>query len=122
MQISLDQSAGALLVRRYDGDAIWIGEQRHTRPVLLTRTRVADDWAATSLSTLSVDQLAPIFLAGAPVVIMGSRGPDRIAPADVRAAFRERRIALETMELGAACRTYNVLVQEGREVLAALFP
>lgn len=109
-------------MRRYDDDSVWIGEQRHTRPVLLTRARVADDWAAASLATLTVGQLAPIFAASVSVVIMGSRAADRIAPAEVRAAFRERRIALETMELGAACRTYNLLVQEGREVLVALFP
>jgi uncharacterized protein len=39
----------------------------------------------------------------------------------VRAAFTARGIGLEAMELGAACRTYNVLVQEERRVAAALF-
>jgi uncharacterized protein len=40
------------------------------------------------------------------------------APAAVRHDFEQRGIALETMELGAACRTYNVLATEGRAVVA----
>ena len=39
----------------------------------------------------------------------------------MRGAFVHRRIGLEVMNLGAACRTFNVLVQEERPVAAALF-
>jgi uncharacterized protein len=39
----------------------------------------------------------------------------------VRAAFLERGVGLEVMQLGAACRTFNVLLQEERRVAAALF-
>jgi uncharacterized protein len=39
----------------------------------------------------------------------------------VRAQFAARRVGLEVMQLGAACRTFNVLVQEERRVAAALF-
>ena len=63
-----------------------------------------------------------MFGSGAAVVIIGTRSPERIAPAAVRQAFRARNLPLETMELGAACRTYNVLVAEGRQALLALFP
>jgi uncharacterized protein len=39
----------------------------------------------------------------------------------VRALLASQGIALEVMELGAACRTFNILVQEERRVAAALF-
>jgi len=39
----------------------------------------------------------------------------------VRAVLAARGVGLEAMHLGAACRTYNVLVQEERRVAAALF-
>jgi uncharacterized protein len=39
----------------------------------------------------------------------------------VRALFAQRLVGLEAMQLGAACRTFNVLVQEERRVAAALF-
>jgi uncharacterized protein len=122
VQITLDQSEGALLVRRYDADGVWIGAQHCVRPLLLSHQTLVDDWQAESLATLTTAQLEPIFASRMTLVIIGTRAAQRIAPAEVRRACRDRHIALETMELGAACRTYNVLVQEGREVLAALFP
>lgn len=122
MQITLDQSEGALLVKRYDADSVWIGEQRYARPLLLSRHQLIDQWQAESLATLTVAQLEPIFGSRVSLVIVGTRAADRIAPAEVRRKFRERNVALETMEFGAACRTYNVLAQEQREVLVALYP
>jgi uncharacterized protein len=41
-------------------------------------------------------------------------------PAALKAAFKVRRIALEPMDTGAACRTYNLLATEERRVAAAL--
>jgi uncharacterized protein len=45
----------------------------------------------------------------------------RFATAQVRAEFARRGVGLEVMQLGAACRTFNVLVQEERRVAAVLF-
>ena len=54
------------------------------------------------------------------LVIFGSGSRIRfVRPALLRALI-ERRIGIETMDTGAACRTYNVLLAEGRSVLAAL--
>jgi uncharacterized protein len=122
VQITLDQTSDALLVRRYDADGVWIGERRYTAPLLLSRQRLIDDWAALSLADLQSPDLEAVFASGAAVVIIGTRAAERIAPVAVRQAFRARNLPLETMELGAACRTYNVLVAEGREALLALFP
>jgi uncharacterized protein len=54
--------------------------------------------------------------------LIGWAGGQLFLPAQQRSCFLERRIGLEVMELGAACRTYNVLVQDERRVIALLFP
>lgn len=43
-------------------------------------------------------------------------------PRDLRARLREAGIIVDTMDTGAACRTYNVLLAEDRRVAAALLP
>jgi uncharacterized protein len=52
---------------------------------------------------------------------LGTGPVQRFADAPVRAEFARRRVGLEVMQLGAACRTFNVLLQEERQVVAALF-
>jgi len=56
-----------------------------------------------------------------PASVLGDLGLSEVFPAAaVRRAFAEAGLALEPMDTGAACRTYNVLLAEGRPVGAAL--
>ena len=71
---------------------------------------------------LRLEDLDVVFELAPEMVIVGWAGGQAFLPARQRAWFLERRIAIEVMELGAACRTYDVLVQDGREVVALLFP
>ncbi len=54
------------------------------------------------------------------LLILGTGRTHEQPPASVRRALADARLALETMDTGAACRTYNVLLAEGRSVGAAL--
>jgi uncharacterized protein len=76
----------------------------------------------TALATLSPADLDPIWALQPQVVLLGTGLRQRFPSAALRLAFAERQVALEPMDLGAACRTYNVLVQEDRAVVALLFP
>jgi uncharacterized protein len=56
------------------------------------------------------------------VVLLGTGARQRFAHPRLTAALIARRIGVESMDTGAACRTYNILMTEGRKVLAALLP
>ncbi len=54
------------------------------------------------------------------ILMLGCGGRFAMVPAELRQALRAEGIALEAMDTGAACRTYNVLLAEDRRVAAAL--
>jgi uncharacterized protein len=122
MRLVLENDSRINLVRRYGNGEILIGEQLITRPLIITPTQLVLDWDATSLTELTEAQLEPLFAQGGDVVLLGAGETQMFTSAAVRAIFRTRRIALECMTLGAACRTYNVLASEQRNVVAGLFP
>jgi uncharacterized protein len=122
MRLVLDSDSRINLIRRYGNGEILIGEQLITRPLIITPTKLVLDWSATSLAELTEAQLEPLFALSADVVLLGAGETQSFARAPVRAIFRTRRIALECMTLGAACRTYNILANEQRNVAAGLFP
>jgi uncharacterized protein len=122
MRLVLDTDSRINLVRRYGNGEILIGEQLITRPLIITPTQLVLNWDATSLAELTEAQLEPLFAQAADVVLLGAGETQMFASAVVRANFRARRIALECMTLGAACRTYNILASEQRNVVAGLFP
>jgi uncharacterized protein len=127
MRLALDSDPRIHLVRSYGEGSVLINAERHTRPLLVSPERVLKDWDVVSFAALSDSteleaQLAPLLQFGAEIVLLGSGERTPQASAQLRAAFRTRQIALECMNLGAACRTYNVLASEHRAVVAGLFP
>jgi uncharacterized protein len=122
MRLALEFDPGINLVRRYGGGEILIGEQRSTRPLIITPKRLILDWCASSLASLSEIALEALFAQQTGIVLLGGGELQSLPSASLRAAFRVRGIALECMNLGAACRTYNILANEGRSVAAGLFP
>ena len=59
-------------------------------------------------------------LAGHDVVFIGMGAEIAHLPPEASAAFQEAGLAYEIMGTAAACRTYNVLISEGRQIGAAL--
>jgi len=122
MRLVLEADPHIHLVHRYGEGEVVIGEQHIARPLIITPRRLVLDWDAHSAAELTEAQLAPLFALGAQIVLLGAGDTQWFPSAAVRAGFRVRRIALECMTLGAACRTYNILANEARPVAAGLFP
>jgi len=122
MRLTLDSDPRINLVRSYDAGVIVIGEQRITRPCIVSPQRLVIEWSATGIGELSDAQLQPLWALGADIALLGAGERHEFAAAGIRAAFRSRGMALECMSLGAACRTYNILASEARSVVAGLFP
>jgi len=121
VKFTLEPASGANLIRGYSGTELHIGAQRIARSCLVTADRLITDWEPASFAELVPAHLAAIFALAPEVVLLGTGPTQRFAPATVRAVFAQRGVGLEVMHLGAACRTFNVLVQEDRRVVAALF-
>jgi uncharacterized protein len=122
MRLTLDSDPRINLVRSYDAGVIVIGEQRITRPCIVSPQQLLIDWSATAIGELSDEQLQPLWALGADIALLGAGDRHEFPAAGIRAAFRSRGMALECMSLGAACRTYNILASEARSVVAGLFP
>jgi uncharacterized protein len=79
-------------------------------------------WPLRGPEELTVQSLAPFIERAAELdfVILGTGRDPRLIPEAVRAPFREARLSLDAMTTGAAVRTYNVMVAEGRRIGAGL--
>jgi uncharacterized protein len=115
-----DVLAGTNVITRHDADALWVGSTRFARSVLVPWQGTVLDWAPRHPADLTAADFEAVLALKPEVVIFGS-GPrlSFVSPALTRALI-ERRIGVETMDTAAACRTYNVLVAEGRSAVAAL--
>jgi len=120
MRFTLDQHPTANLVTYVGPDGIRVGEQYITGSVILSAAELVGDWPVHDVEALDEAALAPALALGPEILILGTG--ERIMFPDISlfAALARRGIGLEIMDTAAACRTYNVLVNEDRPVVAAL--
>lgn len=117
---------GVQLIQGYGDGAFRIAQVLHHGPVLVMPETTVP-WAvapATALAPLEPETLEPIL--GAEIefdILLLGTGPTQVfIPPAVRQRIRERGPVAEMMDTGAACRTFNLLLAEGRRVAAALLP
>ena len=116
MRLTEIEYGAALPVESYGPGFFRIGGKVLRGPVIIT-PRDAGPWGG-------LDDLAALLaLAGdVDVLFLGMGAEIAHAPADLRAALEQAGIGVEVMSSPAACRTYNVLLSEGRRVALALLP
>jgi uncharacterized protein len=78
------------------------------------------DWQCTRFEDLTEEHFTQLAATQPELVIFGSGSKLRFAPPAFMRALMQKRIGIETMDTLAACRTYNILAGEGRQVIAAL--
>jgi uncharacterized protein len=99
---------------------VGVGTEKITRSVVIGSRGERLDWPGRHFGELGADHFKALAELGPEVVIFGSGLRIRFPqPAWLR-PLMERGIGIETMDTAAACRTYNVLAQEGRHVAVAL--
>jgi uncharacterized protein len=120
MKFQPDTATAGNVITRHEPGRVWVGGQPYTHSLLVPWSGPVRAWDAAAASDLTPAHFERIVALQPEVVIFGSGARLRfVSPALLRALI-ERRIGIETMDTPAACRTYNVLVSEGRSVLAAL--
>jgi uncharacterized protein len=122
MKFTLDARSDVNLIRGYGPGEVRVAELVQRAPCIVTADRLILDWPARDVATLAAADLEPVFALQPDVVLMGTGAKQTFPGSAIRQAFAARKIGLEVMDLGAACRTYNILVQEERRVAAVLFP
>ena len=120
MKLHQDSLTSINTVTGYGADHVLINKVRHDGNLLLTSDRIVNGWAPGGFAGLSADDLAQACELNAEIVLIGTGSRQRFPSPALLRPLIEARIGFEVMDLPAACRTYNVLVGEGRAVLAAL--
>jgi uncharacterized protein len=120
MRFDHERTIGPHLVRAYGPGMIRIGEHCVSRSVIVTAERLIENWRPTSMEDLQAADLEPILGLMPEVLLFGTGVRQRFPERSVLAALYSSRLGFEVMDTGAACRTYNVLVAEGRRAAAAL--
>jgi uncharacterized protein len=120
VKIEREEAQGRNMFTGYGDGYVAVNGTRHSASLVVSGTRLVTDWPVASVEGIGADHLAAILELSPEIVLLGTGRafqfpePRRLAP------LHAARIGVEVMDTAAACRTYNILLGEGRNVVAAL--
>ena len=110
-------------IQSYGEGWIAVNGQRHTQSLVLASSGQLVPWTCTRFEDLTeahFSMLASVMTEAPELVVFGSGSKLRFLPPALLRSLMGQRIGVETMDTAAACRTFNILTGEGRNVIAAL--
>ena len=120
MPLAEDKITSRYSISAYSSGEIIINETAYSESLILSPQSILCPWLVLSVGELDEVSLQPALELNPYVVLLGT-GEQQIFPdAKIFGFFGERGIGLEVMNNGALCRTFNILVAEDREVVAAI--
>jgi uncharacterized protein len=119
MKFQPDHLDGVNAISKLERGHIWVHATAFDSSVLVPWRGDVQPWPAHRPSELKSADFDPIVALQPELVILGSGNAHRFVSPALYRALIERRIGVECMDTAAACRTFNVLVHEGRKVLGA---
>ncbi|KTC96622.1 Mth938-like domain-containing protein [Legionella erythra] len=119
MQINLEAN-DPYTVEAYSDTAIQINSTHYTQSLVVSTHELISDWPVQRIGELNDATLSPLLKHQPDIVLIGHTHTGQFAPAGILQQLAAERIALECMSIGAACRTFNVLLSEGRRVVLGI--
>ena len=120
MKLHAERIEGSNAIARHGPDGVAVNGSEYTRSVVVPWTGPVADWSVAAFDLLTVEHFAKLAALKPELVIFGSGPRLRFPKPAWLQPLMALRIGVESMDTAAACRTYNVLLAEGRAVVAAL--
>ena len=119
MKLHLTSGVGQNLFTGYGAGYIAVNNVRYEKSVVVSPQGVAE-WRVGGFEALVAGDFGFITELKSEIVIFGTGTTQRFPPPELARALVSAGAGLEVMDSRAACRTYNILVAEGRKVIAAI--
>lgn len=120
MSLTLDENRATYQIRAYEPGCIKVNEQSYNCSIIIAPEKLIDTWPPQKISELTSAHLAPILAVHPSIFILGTGATLQFPKTAIYGDLINAGIGVEVMDTRAACRTYNLLTAENRDVIAAL--
>ena len=120
MRFSFDSDLNHHAITGYGPDWVRVNQQEFRRSLIVTPERLVTDWPPQTFGDLVEAHFAVIAELEPEIVLLGTGGHQQFPRPPVLRPLLRRGVGVEIMDTAAACRTYNIIMLEGRRVAAAL--
>lgn len=122
MKIELDsENFTSNKIISYSDDSFSLKDKVIKSNLLISKDHLIEDWSVKSYQDLALQHMDQIIEWQPEVILVGAGNESGFQNYELLSYITSKNIGLEIMNMGAACRSYNLLIDEGRNVVACLF-
>ena len=107
-------------IEAYSDHEIRINSLVYSQNLIISSTEIITDWPIKTIVQLTEERLSPLLGQHPTIILIGHNETTLFAPPATRENLAKQNIALECMRIGPACRTFNVLLSERRNVVLGI--
>jgi uncharacterized protein len=120
MKFAQDSQEDGYVITAYDDNSVSINGKKFSQSLVVASTRLHENWAIADIERLTSSHIELVLSFQPELIIIGT-GNSLVFPAvETYSDIIGHGIGVDFMDTGAACRTYNILMSEGRDVVAGL--
>jgi uncharacterized protein len=120
MKFHLADTSGVNIIRSYTDSEVVVNNHRYLTSLVISANTIIEDWAPRGFDDLCEADFIELGALEPELVILGTGKHLRFPDPRLTLGLSSKRIGIEVMDSRAACRTYNILVAEGRHVMAVI--
>ncbi len=120
MKFTLDNPSADYVFGNYGDGKLKVNQTDYDSSLIIFPDMLHTDWPVSSVNELEVQHFEEIIVRSPDIVLLGTGQQQKFPSVELRRSLVQAQLNLEIMDTAAACRTYNLLVAEGRDVAAAV--
>ena len=120
MKFKLDNPSADYVFGNYGDGKLKVNQTDYDSSLIIFPDMLHTDWPVSSVNELEVQHFEEIIARSPDIVLLGTGQQQKFPSVELRRSLVQAQLNLEIMDTAAACRTYNLLVAEGRDVAAAV--
>ena len=120
MKFAQDSQDEGYVITAYDDASVSINGKPFQQSLIVTPSKLEENWAISAITLLEQRHVEQLLALNPELIIIGT-GDKLVFPAvEIYSSIIQHGIGIDFMDTGAACRTYNILMSEDRDVVAGL--
>jgi len=121
MKFAEDHNEANYKITGYEKQGIKINDRLFQQSLIVSPSTLIAEWKPSEIMQLSAEDLESFYELNAEIILLGTGDKQCFPNTDVLKQLAKMQIGFEIMDTQAACRTFNIIMAEGRNVVAGLF-
>ena len=118
MKFAQDKQDEGYVITAYGDDSVSINGKPFQESLIITPTKLEENWSITSIDQLTKNHIEQILALNPELILIGTGNKLTFPAVELYSSIIKQGIGVDFMDTGAACRTYNILMSEDRDVVA----